>query len=145
MFTAQPPRSVCVREGQNKTLAWNFTATTACRYKGTKYWVKKRGKWTLLGIEKYGVRTVEPPFKGHIFIEDQGKLKIVNCTSNDTATYKFEVKCSVTNDVPRTVHLTVVGKYGPQQIVQIKSNTLEGGGGGVVVGSGIQIDVNAYR
>ena len=122
MFTAQPPDSVCVRVGQNKTLLWNFTATTACSYKGTVYSVKKRGKWTVLGTEhKYGVRTVEPPYKGHVFIEDRGKLKIVNCRSSDTATYKIEVRCSVTNDVPRTVHLTVVGKYGPQQIfVQTK-------------------------
>ena len=82
------------------------------------------------------MRTVEPPYKGHVFIEDRGKLKIVNCRSSDTATYKIEVKCSIVNDVPRTVNLTVVGKYGHSSFTKNINNTCgEGCGCLVDVGS----------
>ena len=108
-------------EGKDALIYWDFTISkniSSYDFKGVLYEVKNHTEWTVFAVDdnRTGMRSVKAPYNGRFSIEDNGKLKIVNCTSSDTATYRIVVQFSVVNDVERTFRLTVLGTYEPQII-----------------------------
>ena len=102
-------------DGKDALIYWIFTISENIfqHFKGVVYKVKNHTEWTVFAVDdnRTGMRSVKAPYNGRVSVEDTGKLKIVNCTSSDTATYKIVVQLSIFNDVERAFRLTVLGTY----------------------------------